>query len=167
MSIPLTFQKLNDKWDLYYHLPNDSNWNLLSYKHIMKDIDCVDAVKALNSNMDEYIVKSSMLFAMRNGITPLWEDPKNRTGGCFSFKVINKYVTNIWKNLFCALCGETLMKDVKKNNIVNGITISPKKNFCVIKIWLSSCEYVDPYVLSDIRNLSKEGCIFKRHEPEF
>ena len=85
----------------------------------------------------------------------------------FSFKVINKYVTNIWKNLLCALCGETLMKDVKKSNIVNGITISPKKNFCVIKIWLSSCEYVDPYVLSDIRNLAKEGCIFKRHEPEF
>ena len=51
MSIPLTFQKLNDKWDLYYHLPNDSNWNLLSYKHIMKDIDSVDAVKALNSNI--------------------------------------------------------------------------------------------------------------------
>ena len=44
---------LHGKWDIYYHLPNDSNWNLLSYKHIMKDIDSVDAVKALNSNMDE------------------------------------------------------------------------------------------------------------------
>ena len=76
---------------------------------------------------------------------PLWEDTKNRTGGCFSFKVMNKYVINIWKNLFCALCGEILMKDVNKSNIVNEITISPKNFFCVIKIWMSTCEYVDPY----------------------
>ena len=108
-----------------------------------------------------------MLFVMRNGITPLWEDPKNRSGGCFSFKVINKYVPNIWKSLLCALCGETLMQDIKKNNFINGITISPKKNFCVIKIWMSTCEFHDPSILINIRNLSKEGCIFKRHEPEF
>ena len=37
-----------------------------------KEIDC--AVKALNSNMDEYVVKSSILFVVRNGIIPLWED---------------------------------------------------------------------------------------------
>lgn len=167
MSIPLTFHKLNDKWDLYYHLPNDNNWNLLSYKVIMKNIDNVEAVNALNENIDDNIIKNIMLFVMRNGITPLWEDPKNRSGGCFSFKVINKYVPNIWKSLLCALCGETLMQDVKKNNFINGITISPKKNFCVIKIWMSTCEFHDPSILINIRNLSKEGCIFKRHEPEF
>ena len=98
MSIPLTFHKLNDKWDLYYHLPNDNNWNLLSYKVIMKNIDNVEAVNALNENIDDNIIKNIMLFVMRNGITPLWEDPKNRSGGCFSFKVINKYVPKIWKS---------------------------------------------------------------------
>ena len=25
---------LNDKWDLYYHLPTDSNWNLDSYHNV-------------------------------------------------------------------------------------------------------------------------------------
>ena len=167
MSIPLTFQKLNDKWDLYYHLPNDSNWNLLSYKVIMKGIDSVDAVLALNKNIEDIIIKNSMLFIMRDGITPLWEDPKNRKGGCFSFKVINKFVPNIWKTLFCAVSGETLMKDPKNNNFINGITISPKKNFCVIKVWMSTCEFHDPNILIDIKNLSKEGCLFKKHEPEF
>ena len=32
-----------------------------------------------------------MLFLMRDGIQPIWEDEKNRNGGCFSYK-INNYV---------------------------------------------------------------------------
>ena len=33
-----------------------------------------------------------MLFVMRNGINPMWEDPKNKDGGCFSYKISNKNV---------------------------------------------------------------------------
>ena len=39
MSNPTSHHPLNDKWDLYYHLPNDNNWNLSSYNIIAKDID--------------------------------------------------------------------------------------------------------------------------------
>ena len=31
------FHNLNGKWDLYYHLPSDTNWNLSSYKDILKE----------------------------------------------------------------------------------------------------------------------------------
>ena len=108
-----------------------------------------------------------MLFAMRKGITPMWEDPKNRNGGCFSFKVINKYVPSVWKSLLYALCGESLCNDPKYNSIINGITISPKKNFCIIKIWLCNCSVQDVNIIIPILNLPKQGCLFKKHEPEF
>jgi hypothetical protein len=156
--------KLDGKWDLYYHLPHDKNWDLSSYKTIMGDIDTVEKAVSINEGLTEHVVKYSMLFAMRSGVTPMWEDPKNRSGGCFSFKVLNKQVFEVWKLLFYALCGETLCSNHK---IVNGITISPKRNFCIIKIWLENCSLQDPNSIIDIPNLPKQGCIFKKHAPEY
>jgi hypothetical protein len=158
---------LHGKWDLYFHLPNDKDWKLSSYKIIHKDISNVDDLINTNEYLSEKIVKYCMLFVMRSGITPMWEDPQNRKGGCFSYKVSNKYVHDIWKTLFYALCGETLCKNVEKSSSLNGITISPKKNFCIVKIWLSDCSLQDPSEIIDIPNLSTQGCIFKKHEPEF
>ena len=53
------------------------------------------------------------------------------------------------------------------NQYINGITISPKKNFCILKIWLSCSNYQDPSIIQEIPNLSNQGCLFKKHEPEF
>ena len=155
------------KWDLYYHLPHDKNWDLASYKKIMHDIDSVEKLIAINEALSEKIVKNCMLFVMRSGITPMWEDPKNRNGGCFSFKVINKQVYSVWRSLFYLLCGETLCVDNKHNELITGITISPKKNFCIIKIWLENCKIQDPNIIVKVPNLVKQGCLFKKHEPEF
>jgi hypothetical protein len=155
------------KWNLYYHLPQDKNWDLASYKVIMGDISQADQVVALNEQMPANIIRYCMLFVMRKGIAPMWEDPKNRNGGCFSYKVINKQVVDVWKTLMYALCGETLCVNPKWNHLVNGITISPKKNFCIIKIWLTDCSVQDPEIIISIPNLTKQGCLFKKHEPEF
>jgi translation initiation factor 4E len=159
--------KLNDKWTFYYHLPDDKQWDLSSYKHVMKDISSLEQLISVNEKTPEKIVKYCMLFVMRNGITPMWEDKENRDGGCFSFKVSNKLVYDVWKQLFYSLCGETLCKDVSHSKKINGITISPKKNFCIIKIWLKDCSVQDPNILINIPNLSKQGCLFKKHAPEF
>ena len=155
------------KWNLYYHLPHDKKWDLSSYKTIISGLDSVEKLITINSSISENTVKNCMLFVMRKGITPMWEDPKNRNGGCFSFKVINKYVPSVWTSLFYALCGESLCSNPKYNSIINGITISPKKNFCIIKIWLCNCSVQDVNIIIPILNLPKQGCLFKKHEPEF
>ena len=167
MSIPIPPHTLNGKWNLYYHLPNDKSWSLESYKLIMENIQTAESLVALNETMTENVVKHCMLFVMRAGITPMWEDKQNRNGGAFSFKVINKHVYQVWKTLFYLLCGETLSSDPKYNSLINGITISPKNNFCIIKIWMSTCELQDSNIITNINNLSKQGCLFKSHCPEF
>jgi len=167
MSVPTPQHNLLGKWDLYYHLPHDKNWDLSGYTIIMNSIDTAEKVISLNETISENVVKNCMLFVMRSGITPMWEDPKNRNGGCFSYKVINKQVPEIWKTLFYLLCGETLCVEEKHNKHINGITISPKKNFCIIKIWLDTSLYQDPNMIVQIPNLTKQGCLFKKHEPEF
>jgi len=69
--------------------------------------------------------------------------------------------------LFYLLCGESLFTNKEYNEFVNGITVSPKKNFCIIKIWISVTDYQDPDMIVNIPNLTKHGCLFKAHQPEF
>lgn len=167
LSSPTQQHNLNGKWDLYYHLPHDKNWGVSSYSAIMREIDTAEKVIALNETIHENIIKNCMLFVMRDGITPMWEDPKNRNGGCFSYKIINKHAPEVWKNLFYLLCGETLCLNSEHSKHLNGITISPKKNFCIIKIWMDVSSLQDPSIIAPIYNLVRLGCLFKKHEPEY
>lgn len=164
---PTQLHNLNDKWDMYYHLPNNKDWSLDSYSIIHKSIDNMETVIKINDNFNDLVIKNCMLFVMKNGITPMWEDPMNRNGGCFSYKINNKFVVNIWKVLFYLLAGNSICKIPENNKYVNGITISPKKNFCIVKIWFSVSSLQDPEIIQEIDNLSSQGCLFKRHEPEF
>ena len=69
-----------------------------------------------------------MLFIMKQGISPMWEDPKNRDGGCFSYKVPNKSVVKAWSELTYRIVGASISNTNPFVNSVTGITISPKKN---------------------------------------
>jgi hypothetical protein len=43
-----------------------------------------------------------------------------------------------------------------------------KKNFCIVKVWMTNCEHQNPQVVtSDVKNLIPQGCLFKKHTPEF
>jgi hypothetical protein len=166
-SIVATSSKLSHPllgiWDLYFHLPQDKRWDIKSYNIIASDIGSAERTIVINESLPEKVVKYCMLFIMRKGVTPMWEDPANCNGGCFSFKVSNKVVHAVWKELFYAVCGETLFLNKSHNKNLTGITISPKRNFCVIKIWLGNCSIQDPNTMADITALSKEGCLFKKH----
>lgn len=157
---------LNDKWVLYHHLPSNKDWTISGYEIIMKDIDTIEKTISLNENISEDIVKYSMWFLMRQGVTPLWEDPKNASGGNFSYKVVNKNVFEVWKQMFYLLCGGHLCTDSKYNEYLNGITISPKKNFCILKIWLNTNIVQDPSIITNIPNLTKHGAQFRKHGAE-
>jgi hypothetical protein len=133
----------------------------------LREIDTAEKVVSLNNSIHDNIIKNCMLFVMRDGITPMWEDPKNRNGGCFSYKIINKHAPEVWKTLLLLLCGETLCIKPEFSKHINGITISPKKNFCIIKIWMDVSHLQDPSIIATVYNLVKQGCLFKKHEPEF
>lgn len=158
---------LNNKWNLLYHLPNNNKWELESYVKIINNIETADSILLLNEKISEVIVTNCMLFVMKDGITPLWEDPQNRKGGCFSYKILNKHVYDVWKQLFFLICGETLFSDEEYNKNVNGISVSPKKNFCIIKVWMKTTTKHDITKISRIQNLIANECIFKSHQPEY
>ena len=154
--------KLNDKWVLYHHSPSDKDWSLAGYTILMDGIDSVEAVISVNKALTEKIVKYSMLFFMRSGISPIWEDVQNKKGGCFSYKVVNKNVVLVWRQMMYLVAGESLGLDTY-NSSINGITISPKKNFCILKIWMKDTFHKNPDYITTIANLTKHGVMFKLH----
>ena len=160
------YHKLNTSWRFWAHLPHDTDWTVKSYKDIYK-ISTVEEAIVLFETIPEKMVKNCMLFIMKDGIQPLWEDPKNRNGGCFSYKINNKSVATTWKHLAYSILGESLTVNPAHQPLVNGITISPKKNFCIIKVWLSDCSHQNPTIIKEINDLTPQGCLFKKHNPEY
>jgi len=158
--------KLNDKWTLWAHLPHDTDWSLKSYKNLHTFGTIEDAL-SLYHNIPDKLIVNCMLFLMRDGIKPTWEDPKNCAGGCFSYKIANKSVLSIWNKLTYMLLGETLSYDSAFITTITGITISPKKHFCIIKLWLSTCKYQNPELISGDCGLQTTGCLFKKHTPAY
>ena len=99
-------------------------------------------------------------------------------------------IYDIWKKLVYLLIGNTLTNNIELLNNINGISISPKKNFCIIKFWLGDinnlrnniiydkyiknaidknsniCDtdsYSDPFNLDILLDTVKCNCIFKLH----
>ena len=157
------FHTSKNKWTIFSHLPHDTDWSLKSYENITQ-ITYIEELISILDIIPDTMIKNCMLFIMKDDITPLWEDEKNRHGGCFSYKIANNDVPNVWKNLCYLLVGETLFK--KPANIT-GITISPKKNFCIIKIWMGDCKEQNPKEITYCDGIESHGCLFKKHLPEY
>jgi hypothetical protein len=129
----------NDCWNLFFHDPDDSQWTLNSYKNqttISSALDWVQVYQAYNE-----LWSKGMFFLMREHIQPLWEDPANKDGGCFSFKVNKPEAAQYWFKLGSRVLSDTLVKDFSKFDRVSGISISPKRNYCILRIWVSTNEY--------------------------
>jgi hypothetical protein len=154
------FHQLNNQWCLWAHMPHNTDWSIQSYINVATFSTVEDTV-AITETLPDILVKNCMLFVMKKNIMPMWEDPQNRNGGYFSYKVPNKMVYEVWKKLTYALVGETVCLEYGHFKLVSGISISPKKDFCIIKIWISSPTHQNPkMIISDIKGISSQGCLF-------
>lgn len=158
---------LSHKWTLWAHLPDDHlHWDMSSYIEIAT-ISTIEEIKGLFENLPNGLVESCMLFFFREGIMPRYEDPANEHGGFFSYKISNKHVSLVWKQMAYAMVGGWLSTQDIVTNQINGITISPKKNFCIIKTWMATDQFQNPTVFTNsIRYVTPNGCLFGRHKKD-
>lgn len=149
---------LSEKWVVWAHLPHDTDWSMNSYISIMT-VTYVEEIIALMHTLPDSLLSTCMFFCMKEHVKPVWEDPANKQGGCFSYK-ITQSIADCWRNVSYSMVGKTLSKEKGFQDSINGISISPKKNFCILKVWMSSCSFQDA---SKITYLKPTGCIFKKH----
>jgi hypothetical protein len=154
---------LNNNWTLWSHNLNNNDWSIKGYKNIYK-ITTVEEFWRFFLKLNLNIIQNEMLFYMKNDIEPLWENKDNIDGGCWSYKISKKEAYISWIEICMAISSETLI-DEKHNSIINGISISPKKNFCIVKIWTNNSLYKNSNLLSNnIYNLNLTACLFKAHK---
>jgi len=163
---------LNNNWTCWIHYQNDNIWTLDRYQNITTITNLKEALLFIE-NLDENIIKKTMLFFMKDSILPLWESEDNINGGCFSYKISNINIVNIFKILLYKILGNTLSNNEKTLNNINGLSISPKKNFCIIKIWMRNKDDIinydfasnkDPFNIHNIFNIEEQLCVFKEHK---
>jgi len=164
MSEPLP---LYDTWKLWLHYPNDQKWGYDGEDHYQEvvTLNSVQDVLAINYEMKDSLIQQCMVFVMKDGIKPIWEDPANCNGGRFSFKIPNYAVPDIWRKLLLHMTCHNTTKPMDEDfeQSINGISVSPKKAFCIIKLWMKDCKCTDVSPVIDIKGLNKEGCIFKKN----
>lgn len=124
---------LPNTWNVWYHHEKD-NWTISGYKNIYTIKTVGNFWKLYNNWVKVGGVTNKHFFIMKDDITPIWEDPKNINGGCWSFKVQEDQAEELWEDLSVYLVTNNLCNKI--NDEVVGLSICLKKNGnTVIKVW--------------------------------
>jgi len=129
-------------WSVHYHNPTDTKWSTDSYQ-LIATVRTWGEFFAVMNEMSDVTLQQGMIFWMREGVPPLYENHANIKGGCYSLRVSRQKATRY----FLLYTVAAMMGSVVQNpgNIIQGVAISPKRiveknqNFNVIKIWNKDC----------------------------
>lgn len=150
--------RLASTWSLYYHEPEDSNWTANSFVLICNQINSIERFWEIYNLLPKTTFHLGMFFLMREQILPIWETDANVNGGYWSYKVPIADVFQIWESLSAHLVSEQLTPT--ESQLLTGISISPKKGFCVIKIWNNNATKSSISLLHDIDKLNHGESMF-------
>lgn len=129
-------------WCLYYHNPADTRWTPDSYEKLAT-VRTWGEFFAVHKELETVTVEQSMLFWMRDGVPPLYENHANIKGGCYSIRVSRQRANHFFMLYTIAMMMGKVVDT--SENIIQGISISPKRiieknqTFHVIKIWNKDC----------------------------
>ena len=156
--------KLNNNWTLWYHSIDNNEWTNSSYQKII-DIDNLYDVKILLDNLKSNHLQNAMFFMMRDDIFPTWEDPDNREGCCISFKIGSDKLKEQWTMIVNQVLCEYILQDKEQTIEINGISVAPKKEFNIIKLWLRNKYTEYPEILKEYGPyFTKDKALIKKHE---
>jgi len=159
---------LDNNYTLWMHMLYDNDWSINSYKKIYT-FNTIEKAACLIENLNSEIIEKTMIFLMKNDIKPIWEVEENKRGGCFSYKITTCYIYELWKKMSYMLIGNSMIDDdvIVKN--INGISISPKKNYCIFKIWINDVanfkeSSIYDFINYSIENFNKEELLIQNKE---
>ena len=118
-------------WVLWFHNHDTVDWSVQSYRRIFAFSNVEDFWRMAHG-MPDLGSAPGMYFIMKDGIMPLYEDPRNIGGSLFSYRVFKKKLEEIWTDVMLGVIGNTLIED---DDSLCGISVNTKNS--VIKLWLS------------------------------
>lgn len=136
---------LPQTWVLWYHDPNNADYSLESYIHIAS-ITCATDFWTLVEGISQEAWNSGMFFFMREGIRPLWDAPENDKGGAWSKKVDAADTHTVFVDCMVHCMANKMLK--ANNDCIAGVTLSPKGQFHIIKVWNTTTSVSDRRLFS-------------------
>ena len=148
-------------WTLWYHDPNDSNYSLNSYIKVY-EIKTVDEFWGVVDGIPKDVWESGMFFFMKTGIPPLWDAPENDKGGAWSMKVDASDTHTVFVDCMAHCFVNSILKS--NNDCIAGVTVSPKGQFHIIKVWNTTTTITDRKLFSPTLKIKAGGDIaYKAH----
>ena len=147
-SVSLDTPILTGAWTLYYHPNNETKWTLSSFIKVATVVTWGDFWTLMNALGTDSFYRAQF-FWMRDPIPPLWENKDNIRGGNYSARIGDGDVGEVFIRYAIAMMLGELAYDT--NNIMNGISIAPKKGFAIVKFWNKDADGF--FTPSDIHSL--------------
>ena len=159
LELKLNCVELSKNFNFYYHAPENNDYSLESYIDILS-FNTLEEFWVLDQYIKRDMIENGMFFIMLESITPTWEDKKNLNGGCISWKVDRKNSYKFWIDTVGHFITQSLGRFTPK---INGVSISPKKNSNIIKLWFSEEIDINIMKLPDTFMLANDKIIYKSH----
>ena len=137
--------KLPHPWTLWYHHPDDSDWSQSSYLQV-GTVETPVEFWSLVDGISRDAWENGMFFFMKKGVRPLWDVPENERGGAWSKKVDAADTHTVFVDCMVHCLANKLLKS--HNDTVAGVTVSPKGNFHIIKVWNTTTTVSDRKLFS-------------------
>jgi hypothetical protein len=119
-------------WTVYFHEPEDKSWTPDSYKRL-QGVNSWEELGSLLREIGTHRLVNGMMFSMRGTTSPLWENKANIRGGSYCLKISQKNALEVYQRYLAAAAAGIASND--PSNVIVGVTMSPKKGFCIIKLW--------------------------------
>jgi hypothetical protein len=126
------------KWSVFFHDYEDPNWNHESYEKLASITTVVEFWTIFEILKPK--LQSGMFFFMKDPLFPRWDaDSDIQPYSFMSIKVLKTKVESFAEHIFTRLFAECL--HTSHPEVVKGVSVSPKKHFCIFKIWLHEQNY--------------------------
>lgn len=133
---------LDDIWTYYFHDPADTrDWSNESYR-VLGSVSDIATFWRVQISLRPFL-QAGMFFLFRDPVFPKWDHAMNIDGGCVSFKVVRTDIIPFLEGILIdVLRGDGLSPSDSDGDTINGVSISPKNGFVVVKIWMrdESCK---------------------------
>jgi hypothetical protein len=136
MSIPENDIHLAEPMTVYFHDYENTNWNHESYE-LLFTVKTVGEFWTIFNTLKEKI-SMGMFFFMKGSTFPKWESAGMTERYTFaSAKVLKPKSIEFMEQTLVSMLSNTLHKTLPPQTI-RGVSISPKKHFCIVKAWIKS-----------------------------
>ena len=144
-------------WTLYFHSPEETKWTLNTFVNV-GTMKTWYQFWAIMDTLKTETLSEGMFFMMRDPSPPLWESHHHIRGGCYSFRCQKKEAADICVNYMIA----TMLNIVSHpNNQINGLSISPKRGFNIIKVWnTDAATYNKPSDITELASVHENDIIY-------